>query len=473
EIYVLDLHGNSLKRETAPAGSQDKNVFDIRQGVAIAFFVKHADGDNATATVFHADLWGLRDHKYKWLHAHDTTTTDWQEINPKSKFYLFVPRDEAALDRYNQFAQVTDLFPVHSLGIVTSRDSFAIDLEREALKRRIRTFCDPSLTDDMARKAFKLRDNRDWKLAEKRREIQQDGAWEDKITRCLYRPFDDRWLFYHYHAIDFGRETVMRHMLTEDRNIALVTCRQLSTLPWAHAFVSGLVTDNCMISNRTRERGYHFPLYLYPDIDRHDLFSLLETGKRRPNLDAGVVGALAEAYGEEPVPEDTFYYVYAVLYAPSYREKYAEFLKIDFPRVPFTTDHELFSTLAGLGRRLADLHLLRSDALDPPSARFHGEGDNRVARIKSQGFAYDPRTERVHVNRTQYFAPVPQEVWEYQIGGYQVAEKWLKDRKDRELGLEEIKTYCHVMTAIQHTIALQEEIDALYPEAESEIVEMH
>jgi len=178
------------------------------------------------------------------------------------------------------------------------------------------------------------------------------------------------------------------------------------------------------------------------------------------------------AYREEPTPEHIFHYIYAVLYADTYREKYAEFLKIDFPRIPFTADFELFQTLAALGKRLVDLHLLRSEELDPPAARFEGEGDSRVARTKAKGFRYEPREERVYVNKTQYFEPVPLELWEYQIGGYHVLAKWLKDRRDRQLNLEEIKTYCRVVTAIQRTIALQEEIDALYSEAEKQVVEI-
>jgi predicted helicase len=225
------------------------------------------------------------------------------------------------------------------------------------------------------------------------------------------------------------------------------------------------------VSTASREANQVFPLYLYPDTSKRDLFSELEPDERKPNLNPKVVAELTAAYGEEPAPEDIFHYVYAVLYADTYREKYADFLKIDFPRVPFTADFELFQLLAALGKRLVNLHLLRSEELDPPAARFQGQGDNRVARTKRKGFRYEPKEERVYVNKTQYFEPVPLELWEYQIGGYQVLEKWLKDRRERQLNLEEIKTYCRVVTAIQRTIALQEEVDALYPEAEIEIVE--
>jgi predicted helicase len=226
-----------------------------------------------------------------------------------------------------------------------------------------------------------------------------------------------------------------------------------------------------MVSNRTRERGYLLPLYCYPDTSKKDLFSPLESQEKQPNLNSAIVDALNASYGQQPPPEDILHYVYAVLYADTYREKYAEFLKIDFPRIPFTSDIGLFQTLAGFGQRLVGLHLLHSEDLDSPTARFEGEGDSRVAGTKKQGFRYESKEERVYVNKTQYFTPVPLEMWEYQIGGYQVLMNWLKYRRDRRLTLEEIKTYCRVVTAIQRTIVLQEEIDALYPEVEKTLIE--
>jgi len=482
EIYVLNLHGNSLKRETCPDGSKDENVFDIRQGVAIAFFVKtspptpspRAGRGRGGGVVCHADLWGLREGKYDWLMHHDMTTTDWQEIRPKPEFYLFMPRDEAALERYNDFVRVTEIFPVHSVGIVTARDSLTIKWTPEEVWTTVLNFS--SMDPELARVAYRLgKDARDWKVKLAQEDLKSSGLDRRKIVPVLYRPFDIRYTYYTGKSRGFHcmpRPDVMRHMLAGE-NLALMTCRQLSQLTWAHAMVSDRITDDCMVSNRTRERGYLMPLYLYPDTSKKDLFSALEPGgERKPNFSSKVVAALKAAYGEEPAPEDIFHYIYAVLYADTYREKYADFLKIDFPRIPFTADFECFQALAALGKRLVDLHLLRSEELDPPVARFQGEGDNRVARTQRQGFRYEPKEERVYINKTQYFEPVPLELWEYQIGGYQVLAKWLKDRQDWRLILEEIKTYCRVVTAIQRTIAVQEEIDALYPVAETPIVEI-
>jgi len=471
EIYVLDLHGNSLKRETCPDGSKDENVFDIRQGVAIAFFIKRGAGDQAK--VYHADIWGLRQDKYDWLLSHDVETTGWQEISPKPEFYLFLPRDEAALKQYQDFFAVTDIFPLYGVGMTTARDHFVTDMDKEKLINRVRLFKHNKGSDNELHTLFNIRRKKGWSIRKAWGMLQgvEDSELPKSVVPVFYRPFDVRWIFYHDSVVWRTAKRVMLHMMRE--NMGLITSRQVLR-EFRHVFVADKITNFNSIDTAGRfGSGYLFPLYLYPDISKKDLFSELEAGgERKPNLNPKVVATLTAAYGEEPTPEDIFHYVYAVLYADTYREKYAEFLKIDFPRIPFTADFELFQTLAALGKRLVSLHLLRPEELDPPAARFQGQGDNRVARTQSQGFRYEPQEERVYVNKTQYFEPVPLELWEYQIGGYQVLAKWLKDRRERQLNLEEIKTYCRVVTAIQRTIALQEEIDALYPEAESQIVEI-
>jgi len=282
----------------------------------------------------------------------------------------------------------------------------------------------------------------------------------------LYRPFDVRYTYYTGRSRGFicmPRPEVMRHMLA-GKNLALITARTNKSQRMDHFFCSPhIVETKC---GESTVQSYTFPLYLYP-TDQQDLLITEKSTKRQPNLNAELVRELAKAFGEEPPPEDVFHYVYAVLYAPSYREKYAEFLRIDFPRIPFTSDYELFKRMAELGRRLVDLHLLRSPELDPPIARFQGEGDGEVQTGK-KGLRYDPEGKRVYINETQYFEGVPPEVWEYHIGGYQVCHKWLKDRKNRDKGLsaDEIRTYCYIATALAKTIEIQAQIDELYPRVE-------
>ncbi len=466
EIYVLDLHGNALKRERAPDGGPDENVFDIRQGAAIAFFVKHGEQSKGKARVLHADLWGMRSSKYTWLEEHDVATTAWQQIKSTSPFYLFTPQDETGLAAYGAFASITDLFPIKNVGLYTARDRLTIHWDQQELWRTITTFV--QMAPDLSRSAYELGDDTtDWKVVSAQKDLLDSGPTREKVLPLLYRPFDTRYTYYTGRSGGFicrPRFDIMRHMLTQE-NIALVTCRQLASLPWCHALVSHILTDNCAVSDRTRERGYIFPLYLYPETDRRDLFSQLEPAERRPNLNRQIVAALAAAHGRAPTPEAIFNYVYAVLYAPTYREKYVEFLRLDFPRIPLAADRDLFDALAVLGGRLVSLHLLRSPELDPPLARFEGSGAGRVARGK--GLRYDADAGRVYINAAQYFAPVPPDVWTYQIGGYQVCHKWLKDRAERPLALAEVRAYCRIVTALARTIEVQGAIDALYVAVEA------
>ncbi|MCD6518394.1 MAG: N-6 DNA methylase [Anaerolineae bacterium] len=467
EIYLLDLHGNSLKRERCPDGSPDENVFDIRQGVAIAFFVK--TGERGAAIVRHAELWGLREAKYKWLERHDVSTTLWAEIHPKPEFYLFVPRDEAELERYNTFSKITEIFPKYSVGIVTARDRLTIRWSPEEVWNTVLNFS--SLDPELARQAYQLGNK---VSAERIKRAQQDvrDPVRDKVVPILYRPFDVRYTYYTGTANGFHerpRPEIMHHMLAGE-NVALITSRLTKGETFRHAQVTTNIVEVICMSPKTSNNGFVFPLYLYPDVEREDLFSPLEPQERRPNIKPEVFDRLAETYGKAPTPEEIFHYIYAVLYAPSYREKYTDFLQLDFPRIPFPAEREIFEALAGLGKRLVDLHLLRSSELDPPLARFEGIGDGRVARNKREGLRYDRQAERVYINPTQYFAPVPLEVWEYTIGGYQVAKKWLKDRRGRLLTLDEIRTYCRIITALAHTLELQDEIDGLYVRVEEKLL---
>lgn len=482
DIYVLDLHGNSLKKETCPDGSPDKNVFDIRQGVVIAFFVKKGGKTKPDAVVRHAELFGLREAKYDWLSVHDKQKTEWQTLQPKTPYYFFVPRNEDAVELYQSFLSVGEIFPVNVTGIVTARDSFVLDFDKSALLRRMGQFRDLSLTDEFVRYGYKLKDTRGWKLAARRKDLAKLEDWRDYVVPCLYRPFDTRSLYYHPYMVDWGRPDVMRHMLAGE-NLALILPRRVEYMgSWQHALATDALSDHVAVSLKTID--YHFPLFLYseparskqtePRPGRYVPLMLFEPqviyGGKKPNLDQNLVIALTTAYGEAPTPEDIFHYIYAVLYAPTYRTKYAEFLKSDFPRIPFTADAKLFEKLAALGEKLVALHLLKSPELDPPACRFEGIGDNRVEKDRKTGLRYDAREERVYINAEQYFAPAPEAVWTYQIGGYQVCEKWLKDRRERRLDLDEIRTYCRIVTALGRTIDLQKEIDALYPEVEEATV---
>lgn len=484
DIYVLDLHGNVPKKETCPDGSPDNNVFGIRQGVAVAFFIKRGGKTKSDAVVRHAELYGTRESKYTWLDKHDIKKTRWRELTPRTGSYLFIPHDESLLRMYERFLPIPDIFPVNSVGIVTARDKLTIQWSAQDMWHTMNLFAksDPEL----ARRGYRLgKDTRDWKVTLAQQDILDSGPVRDKVVPILYRPFDVRHTYYTGRSRGFicmPRPEVMQHMLAGE-NLALATTRNVEIgVGYQHAFCTTTLIQHHSVS--LKEVNYFFPLYLYlkpgqtkngkAGVGRYMSMMLFEPkepyGARQPNLDAAIVGALASAYGKAPTPEAVFHYIYAVLYAPTYRTKYAEFLRMDYPRIPFTSDAELFKELAALGEKLVALHLLKSPDLDPPTCRFEGDGNNRVEKDRKTGLRYDAERERVCINAMQYFAPVPETVWNYQIGGYQVCDKWLKDRRERCLELSDILNYCRIVTALGHTIELQQQIDTIYPEVERHTV---
>jgi predicted helicase len=328
EMYILDLHGNSLKKEKSPDGSKDENVFDIQQGVAIAIFIKKTPlafplgkvGIKGGSKVFHSELWGLREKKYDWLNTHDVTTTKWKKISPKSEYYLFFPRDEKLLSVYERYMKITDIFPVNSVGIVTSRDDFVIDFDRDKLRRRILQFRDKKLPDEIIQQAFELRDKSNWELKNTRKSIMKDDEWEKVITKILYRPFDERWIFYHEAVLERSRTEVMRHMIKD--NIGLITVRQVAEGNFSHVFVSDSIVES-RITLSNKGIGFLFPLYLYIDANKPSkkkTFGLMlfepkaSYFVKKPNINETLLKNLAASYAKQPSPEKIFYYIYAVLH---------------------------------------------------------------------------------------------------------------------------------------------------------------
>jgi len=472
DIYILDLHGNERKKETVPDGSKDENVFDIMQGVTIAVFVKRQNGKTKKpAAVRHADVFGLRNRKYAYLNETDISTTKWKKVNPAAPFYLFVPHSAKRLKEFETSAKVTDIMPVNSVGVVTSRDALVFDLDEQALRRRIKDFCDPTHSDDDVRAWYlSAADKLDVRTARDRlRKVRRLG---EAIAPCLYRPFDVRWLLYHEAVIERSRSDIMQHMMI-GANLALVSARSNKSPNMDHFFCSRYVMETKCGESTTQSA--FFPLYFYPNGNELIQESPWPAGKggRRPNLSQQFVDEFSSRLQLEFVPdgvgdrkrtfgpEDIFHYIYAIFHSPTYRTRYAEFLKIDFPRVPLTSDRKLFARLCELGAELVGLHLLES--VPTPVASYPISGDNRVDKPH-----YKPPTDeaagRIYANKTQYFDDIPPEVWDFHIGGYQVCEKWLKDRKGRILTYDEIETYRNITEAIRQTIRVMSAIDDTIPE---------
>jgi predicted helicase len=498
EIYVLDLHGGSKKKERAPDGTPDQNVFDIQQGVAICLFVKLPKAAKPGG-VCHAELFGSREAKYKALLRQDVASTKWTRLKPKTPACFLKPQFVKHRAEYEAGWKLTEIMPVNSAGIVTARDHLTIHWTADEAWDTVRAFA--ALAPERARETYDLGDDaQDWTVHAAQDDVRKSGPEKGKITAILYRPFDIRHTYYTGRAQGFmcrPRAETMRHMLA-DENLALIATRQTRD-KWdvlATRSIAGHKTCAAFDINTV------FPLYLYQNGDVPESLFDHENG-RRPNLSAEFIAELtarlklafiADGTGDlkkNVGPEDLFHYIYAVFHSPAYRERYAEFLKTDFPRVPITTDLRVFRRLCSLGTELVSLHLLEAELLNLVVLKvgkrterlavcYPVPGDNEVAKAHPKYLApgqADPQTGRplklgrVYISsgdakggrKGQYFEGVPPEVWEFHIGGYQVCEKWLKDRQGRQLTFDDLTHYQKVVVALKETIRLMKEIDAAIP----------
>ena len=470
EIYLLDLHGNALKRERDPAGGNDENVFDIRQGVAIALFVKHANSPLGLAKIRHADLWGERgeiakaDGKYGWLEEHDVSDTTWQTLTPKSPQYFFIPRDEELEEEYAKGWPIPAIFSPNgdpAPGIVTTQDQFAISWSSEEAAQKVETLLMTS-TEAEARSIWRLCSQNQWQYEQAKRDLA-DGSWRSQITSVLYRPFDTRVTVYDSNVAVHRRDRVMRHMLAaQNTGLCIGRAGAVTGSPqWDVVLATNSPTD----LNLFRRGGNNlFPLYLYPTEDEAQ-----DGIGRRPNL-ADEFTARVEAQTELAFnpdgpgdlkstvgPEDIFHYIYAVLHSPEYRRRYADFLKSDFPRISITKNLELFLRLVELGRHVTALHLVEEHGTERPDYPMRGSDKVDSVRFFPER---DGVTGRVVINHDQYFNGVSVDTWNLTIGGYRPAEKWLKDRKGRSLSYDDIKHYVDLCAALTETRRAMTDIDA-------------
>jgi predicted helicase len=462
EIYLLDLHGNSKKKEKAPDGGKDENVFDIQQGVAIGIFVRHAErarSNKHLARVFRADLYGIRVAKYAVLDATGIDSTEWLELSPDSPNYYFLSEDIELRSEYERSAKVTDIMPVNSVGIATARDSLTIHFDEEDAWRTVSDFA--SIGEHDARHKYALRkDAEDWSIASAQRDLIESGPERSRVTKILYRPFDVRCTYYTGRAGGFHcrpRPAVMNHFVGRE-NIGLVTSRLTKGEDFAHVQATRHMTEVIGMSPQTSNNGFLFPLWLYGEA----LGDLLASGENpKPNLSPDFVIGLAAAVGRTPEPEEVFAWIYAVLYTPSYRSRYADFLRRDFPRIPLPPARDFFDRFVTVGRELVSLHVMEQK--QPRMTRFDVTGSNEVVKVRwAPG---DDGKGRVYINDAQHFDGVPQGVWDTHIGGYRVAEKWLKDRKGRQLSFEDVMHYHEVVAALARTLELQAQLDALVADA--------
>jgi predicted helicase len=447
DIYVLDLHGSSKKKERPPDGSEDKNVFDIQQGVAISIFVKRGGAKKKIVKVNHADLWGLREiydqdvhgervltgGKYHWLWTNDISSTEWFKLKPQSPFYFFVPQNTELLGEYEQGWKITDMMPLNGAGIITARDHFAIDFEDQPLRKRLELFRDPRTSDEWITDNLKVKDNSMWSMSKARVKFRQGPIEERLFTDLYYRPFDVRRTYYDTNIVFNMRRQTMGQMLS-GKNLGLITSRMTKGETFRHAQVTRNIIEVICMSPKTSNNGFLFPLYLYSETVPNKLFDNSITGTieaKRPNFAPEFITDLSSRLKMTFIsngkgdgtktfgPEDVFDYVYTVFHSPTYRSRYAEFLKSDFPRLPLTSNAELFRSLCTLGSELVGLHLMEKHASTITTYPIAGENKVDKVRYTSPGEGGSEQG-RVWINREQYFEGVPLEVWNFYVGGYQV-----------------------------------------------------
>jgi predicted helicase len=453
KIYIIDLHGNTKKKESCPDGSPDKNVFDIQQGVSINLFVKTGKKKkDALAEVLHYDLFGQREVKYDLLWKNSIVTTPFTKLELDSPQYFFVQKDMSSGDSYRIGFSVSELFVVGSMGITTARDHFVTDISRNDLE--IRTQKIYLLDNKEIAQRYGLKEKDIQKIDQSKNLTKQYSS--NFIKKIAYRPFDVRWLYYDPLLIERSRIEIMKNM--NDDNISITIIRRSRLNYFVTPLLVDQIVDKSIVSSL--DNANVFPLYLYPQEERQ--ITIDSTSHRTPNLNLTIVDQIAKGLALTFTPEkdetpgtfapiDLLDYIYAVLHSPSYRQKYQEFLKIDFPRIPYPTDQAAFWKLVKLGGELRQLHLLESPLLDRAGTTYPVAGDNIVDKVHYQD-------GKVSINATQYFDGVPQSAWEFYIGGYQPAQKWLKDRKSRTLTYDDVKHYQKIIVALTETERIMGEI---------------
>ncbi|HRO76801.1 MAG TPA: hypothetical protein PLP27_11705 [Crocinitomicaceae bacterium] len=422
------------------------------------------------AQIFHFDLYGKREVKYDFLKENSIRSVAWTELTPTEPFYFFVPKDESERENYEKGIRIDELFPNNKTGIVSMGDSFVFDENKDILISRIEDFLKKNYSEEELKSKYDLGKNYAKWITDNKLKVEKIKLNPVKIA---YRPFDDKFTIFDNNLLWRWRNETMKHFLNGE-NVGLVLGRQST-----EGYFSNVQVSKNMIDNRFHfsYKGIpsQFPLYLYPETSGQA--TIEQTTERVPNLNMEIVAQFEKSLSLQFVPEkpratnspllegcpqdgvvfsplDILDYIYAVLHSPTYREKYKEFLKIDFPRVPYPKDQETFWKLVKLGSEIREIHLLESSVVENYITQYPEDGNNVVGKpIYKSG--------NVYINETQYFANVPETAWNFYIGGYQPAQKWLKDRKDRTLDFEDILHYQKIIVALSETDRLMKEVDKL------------
>jgi len=474
KIYTIDLHGNNKKKETAPDGSADVNVFDIEQGVSINFFIKTGKKKaNELGKVYHYDLFGKREDKYDFLIKNNLKSTPYKELEISKPNYFFKFIDFEQEDQYNEGFSIPKLFPLNSLGLLTKRDNLSIGFNSQELTTKIKFFLDANKSAEEVCNHFNLviKDKDKWDAQQTKSNVSQSEV-SSQIRDIQYRPFDFRKVFYNPYFVARPNQKVLSHFIND--NAGLIICRQGQAVgggEWNVVFTCKYLTDQNIYR---RGGGTIFPLYIYPENSEQQTIELKE--KRQPNLNKEIVNEIAKKLdltftNEKDTTENTFApidilnFIYAILHSRKYREKYKEFLKTDYPKIQYPKDKNKFWKLVEIGGEIRQVHLLESSKVEEYITSYPKDGDNTITTKigKKDWELYDEkmRLGRIWINKEQYFDKIPLAAWEFYIGGYQPAQKWLKDRKERTLDFNDILHYQKIIASLYETNRLMKEIDKI------------
>lgn len=466
-VYIIDLHGNSKKKEAAPDGSADQNVFDIMTGVSINIFVK-TKKSKALGKVFHTDVFGSRDNKYNYLINNNFKSISWNKISYQEPYYFFVPKDFSKENAYQKGISLERLFINKNTGIQTKNDSLTLQFSKDKIQELENDFLSLDIND--LRSKYGIKDGT-WELENAQKDLLSGNYDHIKI---LVKAFDTRYTLLNRKSSGFlgrPRYDTMKHMVSND-NFALLLSRQNKST----TIDSFFITNSCseMKSAERTIQSYHFPLYLYPDQNGQQ--KIEASTSRTPNLNQDIVDEIANklnlTFTNEKVKAETTFapidildYIYAVLYSPTFRKKYEEFLKIDFAKVPFPKDKNTFWQLVKLGGEIRQIHLLESPKVEDYITTYPKGGDNvittKIGKKDWELFDEEKGLGRIWINDKQYFDNIPLTAWEFYIGGYQPAQKWLKDRQERTLEFEDILHYQKIIVALTETDRLMKEVDKI------------
>jgi predicted helicase len=450
KVYVLNLHGKLY--EKAPDGGKDQNVFDIRVGTAILIGVKTGKKKaKDLAKLYYSELYGDRNTKYDYLEKHNISNTPFEKLNIDPTYFFFEKKNFNEAELYSSFWAVDEILNQNVSGIKSGRDHFVLGHSIKELENRFNLF--GTLKDpDLIKATFQIEDGSDFNIQDVKSKFKKTDL--ENIKPFAHKPFDNKFIYYDSLFVDRDRKAIMKNMY-EDVNYALIIKKKTFDKYYNHCFISNKIADINFLGGQS----YIFPLWIYEKED--GLFGASKKSNIRPEFEQ----TIEKQYKKKDLTESIFYYIYALLYCPKYREGFAEQLQIDYPKIPFTADFKLFKIISDIGKTLVELHLLTAKELNKPLIKFNGKGNNKVTAID-----FRETDEQLYINETQFFSGISKAMWEWEVGKNKPIQRWIKNAKDKELGLNETIEFGKICSAIKLTFDKQAEVDEHYEEILKDLI---